>query len=100
MRKGVQLLLLDNGTIKVTGQMDDYHEVDMIEVCLAEEESDSEYASADEYFSSNEDFFSRDDSAMTEYVEEGVNVIVPCFGAPTPFEVEYHGKPGITPLVI
>ena len=49
VRKGVQLLL-DNGTIKVTGQRDDYHEVDVIEVCLAEEESDDEYASVDEYF--------------------------------------------------
>ena len=37
---------------------------------------------------------------MTECVEEGVNVIVPCFGAPTHFEVEYHRKPAITPLVI
>ena len=32
--------------------------------------------------------------------EEGVNVIVPCFGSPTPFEVEYHSKPAIAPLVI
>ena len=38
MKKGVQLLL-DNGTIKITGQRDDYHEVDMVEVCLAEEKS-------------------------------------------------------------
>ena len=50
VRKGVQLLL-DNETIKVTGQRDDYHEVDM--VCLAEEESEDEYASSDEFFSSN-----------------------------------------------
>ena len=40
-------MLLDNGNIKVTGQRDDYHEVDVIEVCLAEEESDDEYASCD-----------------------------------------------------
>ena len=33
MREGVQLLL-DNGTIKITGQRDDYHEIDMVEVCL------------------------------------------------------------------
>ena len=25
---------------------------------------------------------------------------MPCFGTPTPFEVEYHSKPAITPLVI
>ena len=56
MKKGVQLLL-DNGAIKVTGQRDDYHEVDMIEVYLVEEESDDEYAFVDEYFSSDEDFF-------------------------------------------
>ena len=80
-------MLLDNGTIKVTCQRVDYHEVDMIEVCLYKEESDDEYASADEYFSSDEDLFSRDDSVMTAYVEEGVNVIVPYFGAPAHFEV-------------
>ena len=67
---------------------------------MAEEESDDEYASTDEFFSSDEDMFSRDDSVLTECVKEGVNVIVPCFGAPTHFEVEYHGKPAITPLVI
>ena len=69
VKKGVQLLL-DNRTIKVTGQRDDYHEVDVIEFCLAEEESNNEYASADEYFSSDEDLFSRDDSIMIDYVEE------------------------------
>ena len=37
---------------------------------------------------------------MTDYVEEGVNVIMPYFGAPAHFEVEYHSKPVITPLVI
>ena len=99
MNKGVQLLL-DNRTIKITGQRDDYHEVDMVEVCLTEEESDEEYASTDEYFSSEEDFFSRNDLLMTYCVEEGVNVIVSCFGAPTHFEVEYHSKLTITPLVI
>ena len=75
-------MLLDSGTIKVTGQRDGYNEVDMIEFCLAEEESDDEYASADEFFSSYEDLFSRDDSVMTDCVEDGVNVIVPFFGAP------------------
>ena len=95
MKKGVQLLL-DNGTIKVIGQRDDYHEVAMIEVCLAEEGSNDEYASADEYFSSDEDFFSRNDSIMTDCVEEGVNVIVPCFGEPAHLEVEYYNKPAVT----
>ena len=52
-------MLLDNGTIKVTSQRDDYHEVDMVEVCLTKEESDEEYASAYEYFSLDEDLFSR-----------------------------------------
>ena len=84
VKKNVQLLL-DNGTIKVTGQRNDYDEVDMIEVCMAEEESDDEYASAYEFFSSDEDLFSRDDSVITDCVKEGVNVIVPCFGAPTHF---------------
>ena len=93
-------MLLDNGTIQVTCQRDDYHEVNKIEVCLSEEESNDEYASADEFFSLDEDMFSRDDSIMTDYVKEGVNVIVPCFGAPSHFEVEYHNKSTITPLVI
>ena len=84
MREGVQLLL-DNGTINITGQRNDYHEVDMVEVCLTEEESDEEYSSADEYFSSDEDLFSGNDSLMTDCIEEGVNVIVPCFGAPAHF---------------
>ena len=81
MKKSVKLLL-DNGTIKVTSQRDDYHEVDMVGVCLTEEEADEEYASADEYFSSNEDLFSRNDFLMTDYVEEGVNVMVPCLVHP------------------
>ena len=76
--------MLDNGTIKVIGQRDDYHEVYLIEVCLTKEVSDEEYASANEYFSSDEDLFSRNDSIMTDYVEEGVNVIVPCFGGTRP----------------
>ena len=37
---------------------------------------------------------------MTDYVGKGVNVIMPYFGAPAHFEVEYHRKPAITPLVI
>ena len=53
-------MLLDNETINVTGQRYDYHEVNEIEVCLAEEESDNEYASTDEFFSLDEDMFSRD----------------------------------------
>ena len=60
----------------------DYHEVDMVEVCLTEEESEEEYASTYEYFSSDEDLFSRNDLLITYCVEEGVNVIVPYFGAP------------------
>ena len=99
MKKGIQLLL-DNGTIKVTGQRDDYHEVDMVEVCLTEEESDEEYASTDEYFSSDEDLFSKNDSIMTDCVELGANVIVPCFGEPSHLEVEYYSKSDVTPLVI
>ena len=67
---------------------------------MTEEGSDEEYASADEYFSSDEDLFSRNDLLMTDCVEEGVNVIVPCFGAPAHFELEYHSKPAVTPLVI
>ena len=43
VREGVQFLL-DNGTIKITGQRNDYHEVDMVEVCLMGEESEEEYA--------------------------------------------------------
>ena len=39
VRKGIQLLL-DNGTIKVSGKIYDYHKVNEIEFCLAEEESD------------------------------------------------------------
>ena len=56
VREGLQLLL-DNGTIKITGHRDDYHEIDIVEVCLMEEESEEEYASADEYFSLDEDLF-------------------------------------------
>ena len=82
MKEGVQLLL-DNGTIKITGQRGDYHEADMVEVCLKEEESEEEYASADEFFSSDEDSFPRNDFLMTDCVEEGVNVIVPYLGAPS-----------------
>ena len=91
-------MLLDKGTIKITGQSDGYHEVDMVEVCLTEEESEEEYASADEFFSSDEDSFPRNDFLMTDCVEEGVNVIVPCFGAPAHLEVEYHSKPAVTPI--
>ena len=44
--------------------------------------------------------FSRNDSIMTDCIEEGVNVIVPCFRAPAHLEVEYYSKPVVTPLVI
>ena len=55
----------------------------MIEDCFAETESDDEYASADEFFSLGKDMFSSDDSAMTKFSEDGVNVIVPCFNDST-----------------
>ena len=93
-------MMLDNGTIKITGQRDDYHEIDMVEVCLMEEESEEEYASTNEYFFSDEDLFARNDFLMPDCVEEGVNVIVPYFDAPAHLEVEYHSKPALTPLVI
>ena len=64
------------------------------------EESEEECASADEYFSSDEDLFAGNDLLRNDYVEEGVKVIVPCFGAPAHLEVEYHSKPIVTPLVI
>ena len=89
MRRGIQLLL-DNGTIKVSGNRDDYNGINVIEDCLAETVSDDEYASADEFFSSYEDVLSSNDSVMSKYSEEGVNVIVPCFGVPAPIEIEYH----------
>ena len=94
VRKGIQLLL-DNGTIKVSGQRDNYYEVNEIEV--DDESYNDEYASADELFSSDENLFSGDDSLMTE---EGVNVIVPCFNDSTPFEIEYFSKLVVSPVVI
>ena len=96
VRKCIQLLL-DNVTIKVSSLRDDYHEVNMIEVCLAEDESDDEYASANEFFSSHEDMFSRGDSLMSKFSEEGVNVIVPCFNDSDPVEIEYCSKLVIFP---
>ena len=72
----------------------------MIGDCSAEIVSDDEYASTDLLFSSNEDMFSINDSVMSKYSEEGVNVIVPCFGFPTPIEIEYHSKPAVSPVVI
>ena len=99
MRKGVQLLL-ENGTIKVSSNRDDYRGINVIEDCLAETVSDDEYVSADEFFSSDEDMFSNNDSVMSKYSEEGVNVIVSCFGVPAPIDIEYHSKPVIAPVVI
>ena len=83
VRKGIQLLL-DNGTIKISGQIDNYYEVNEIEV---EEESDDddEDGFADEFFSSDEHLFYGDDSLMTE---KGVNVIVSCFNDSSPVEIE------------
>ena len=37
---------------------------------------------------------------ISKYYEEGVNVIVPCFGVPAPIEIVYHGKPIGAPVVI
>ena len=84
--RGIQLLL-NNGTVKVSGQRDDYHEFNMIEVCLADDESDDEYASAEELFSSDEDMFSKGDSLMSKFSEQGVNVIVPCFNDSASVEI-------------
>ena len=56
----------------------------MIEDFSVETMSDDEYVSADEFFSSDEDMFSNNDFVMSKYSEEWVNVIVPCFGVPTP----------------
>ena len=99
MKNGVQLLL-DNGTIKVSGIRNGYNGINMIEDCLAETVSNDEYVFANELFSSDEDMFSNNDSVMSKYSEEGVNVIVPCFGFPTPIEIEYHSKPAVSPVVI
>ena len=99
MKRGIQLLL-DNGTIMVSGHRDDYHGINAIEDCLAAIESDDEYASANELFSSDEDMFSSDDSVMTKYSEEGVNIIVPYFNDSSPVEIEYCSKPVVAPLVI
>ena len=52
VRRGVQLLL-DNGTIIITGNRDDYNGANMIEDYFVEAMSDDEYVSADEFFSSN-----------------------------------------------
>ena len=54
----------------------------MIEDCSTEIVSGDEYVSADEFFSSDEDFFSNNDYVLSKYSEEGVNVIMPCFGVP------------------
>ena len=55
---------------------------------------------ADEYFSSDEDLFVGNGLLRADCVEEGVNFIVPCFGAPAHLEGEYHSKPAVIPLVI
>ena len=72
----------------------------MIESCSAETVSDDEYAYAYEFFSSNKDMFSNNDYVMSKYSKEGVNVIVACFGVPSPKEIEYHSKPVVAPVVI
>ena len=68
VKKGVKLLL-DNGTIKVFGNKDDYNGINMIEDCSAETVSDNEYVSVDEFFSSYEDMFSTNDSMLSKYSE-------------------------------
>ena len=65
VRKGVQLLL-DNGTIKILGNIDYYNGINVIEDCLAEIMSDDEYVSADELFSSDEDMISSNDFVMSK----------------------------------
>ena len=72
----------------------------MIEYCLAETVSDDEYAYAEGFFSSNDDVFSNNDFVISKYSEEGVNVIVPCFGVPASIEIEYHSQPIVAPMVI
>ena len=42
MRKVVQLFL-DNGTIKISGNINDYNVINVIEDCLAETVLDDEY---------------------------------------------------------
>ena len=69
VRKGVQLLL-DNVTIKVSGNRDDYRGINVIEDCSTETMSDDEYASTDEFFSLDKGLFSGDDSLMTWYFEK------------------------------
>ena len=81
VRRGVQLLL-DNGTIKVSGIRNGYNGINMIEDCLAETVSNDEYVFANELFSSDEGMFYKNDSVMSKYSEEGVNVIVPFFVIP------------------
>ena len=99
MRKVVQLFL-DNGTIKISGNINDYNVINVIEDFLAETVSDDAYASAYEFFSSEEDMFSINYSVMSKYSEELVNVIVPCFGVSASIEIEYYSKPTVAPVVI
>ena len=70
VRGGIQLFL-DNGTIKISGNREDYNGINVIEDCLDETVSDDEYASADEFFSSDEDMFSSNDFVMSKYSDEG-----------------------------
>ena len=67
---------------------------------LTKEELDDEYAYADEFFSSDEGMFLGDDSLMSRFSEEGVNVIVPCFSDSSPVEIEYCSKLVVAPVVI
>ena len=74
--------------------------INVIEDCSAKTMSDDEYSFVDEFFSTYEAALSSNDSVMSKYSEEGVNIIVPCFRVPTPIEIEYHSKPVVAPVVI
>ena len=62
-------LLLDNGTIKVTGNKDDYNGVNVIEDSLVEAMSYDGYVFADEFFSFDEYMFFDNDYVMPNYYE-------------------------------
>ena len=93
-------MLLEKGTIRITGNKFDYNEVNMIKDYFVGAMSDDEYVSADEFFSSDEIIF-YDDSVIPEYSKEAwVNAIVPHFGVPAPVEITYPRKPVVAPVFI
>ena len=99
VRRGIQLLL-DNGTIKVSSNKDDYRGINVMDDCLVETVSNDEYASAYEFFSLEEGLLSGNDSLMTRLYEVGMNVIVLCFNDSAPIEIEYCSKPVVAFVVI